>query len=506
MMPACDNDDDGHDNAHLYQDDDDNNISDDDSGDDDDDNDNDDDDDDDNDDDALPQTEVEIHDSLDGNPLARKITVTTDIPCSLSGYVTTMTETGYGPSYPVKSPDGTVHEFWFYGLLTIRTFEYAFHVADNPDKVVATGEFVTPALPESSPGPIEITYIDDDTTKDWYMMYYHFFPDGNRTSFNFIFDRKGRFRFYHQLSMGNFSQVMSNGHIVSTKESELVAVRLDGTEYAIFDVNLNQPVLKETHHKFYLEDHDAQTATVLFGREGPGVECDGVTPTSQMVGDGIAEIDKNGNELWRWDVFDYMDQIPVTAIHQELCELNYYGPNKTDWTHGNAVIPVPGENAYIISHRNVSRIIKIDRGTGDIIWQMGDGLDFEWLGDEPVPEKWFHLQHDPHILPNGNMIVYDNSFYPSAPWSRVLELDVDETNMTVSMVWEYRVPHHGFQGNAQVHDSGNILIGTGTKSTFTELPSNGISGDELMFMDMDKGNVRVEYYPPLWVDSPYPSK
>ena len=428
------------------------------------------------------------------NPLARKIIVKTDMPCSLSGKVTTLQENGYGPSDPLVSQTGTVHEFWFYGLLESRQFKYRFYLEGAKSQVIAEGFFSTPALPSGKPVQVSLDYAVNTGFSDWYMVYQS--TDLMRI---FIYDRTGRVRFYHESGIGQFNQVLDNGDIVGTNNSELRALRLDGTEYTLFNVNLNSPVHRNTHHKFYLPFSDSDWAMVVFARKGPGYECDLTTPTDQAVGDGIAQIDEFGNEVWRFDVFDHLDEIPPEAIDPDMCLYEFWGPDTIDFTHGNSVVPVPGENAYLISYRNVSRVLKISRDTGDIIWQMGRNLDFTWIGDEPWEEHFFRLQHDPHILPNGNLLLYDNNKGQS--WSRVLELKMNENGMTVEKVWEYRTPYNLYEGNVQQHDNGNRLIATGnsTNPMVIELLPHGVEGEEIFKMAFTTGNVRAEYYPAIWI-------
>jgi Arylsulfotransferase (ASST) len=283
---------------------------------------------------------------------------------------------------------------------------------------------------------------------------------------------------------------------VATTHDALIATRLDGTEYELFPVNLNSPVLRDTHHKFYVENADSTQATVMFSRTGDGIECDLSTPTSSAVGDGIAEIDLAGNEIWRFDYFDHTAQMPPENMDPDFCELYFWGPNTYDLTHGNSVSRYPGENAYLISYLSQDRVIKVNRTTGAIEWQMGHDLDFTWLGSEPADEKWFLLQHEPVWLPDDRILIYDNNKWQS--WSRALELEVDLNNMTVEKAWEYRVPHGFGGGNAQRHANGNTLISSGNSHYTVEVESGGGIGDELFILEYDNTFARAQYYRPLW--------
>ena len=464
-----------------------------------DDGDNDDDDDnDDNDDVVVPDFgDVTVEPASDGNPLARKIIVRTKDACRLSGIVTNQYEPGFGTSSPIISPEGTEHEFWFYGLIENRKFQYIFFRPDFNKALEAQGTFKTPVLPEIRPEPVELVVNEAPGITDWYMVYYSHKSDD--VVLIMLYDRQGRIRMFHPSSNGQFPQVMPSGEIVTTLHNHLVGIRQNGEEYFWAEVKINKPVLRATHHKFYLENTTANSAVVIFARYGPGVQCDLFTPTDFAVGDGIAEIDGNGEEVWRWDIFDHLDQIPPQTVDPGMCELYWWGPDITDWTHGNAVVPYPGQNAYLVSYRNISRVVKINRESGELEWQMGPGLDFTWIGNEDERDKWFHFQHDPHWLSNDRMLLYDNN-QPDASetYSRALELQVDLDAMTVKKVWEYRMPHHRSEGNVQRHENGNTLVCSGSDHRLVEMPLGGAPGQEYFKMVFPNGIMRAEYYPSLW--------
>lgn len=447
-----------------------------------------------------------------GNPLARRIFVSTAYPLSLSGFVHTTGEPGYSPSRPVAGPNAKEHEFWFYGLLEDREFEYVFYPAGRPDQVLARGSFSTPALPSDSPDLVRTT-IDPAGTGDWIVAWMRIHLPVDHVTIQ-VFDRRGRVRFHHDLTtFADFLRVQNNGDFILTLTSHLVGVHPDGTEFVVSPVRLNEPVFTPSHHQFYLDPADPSGAMVVFNRMGPGVECDLITPTYQALGDGIAQIDENGDEVWRWTVFAHQDVIAPEAMDPENCGVYFWGPDTYDWTHANAVIPVPGQNAYLVSLRNVSRIVKVNRATSQIEWQMGEGLDFTWVGaGVPVQDRWFYFQHDSIWLEGPRLLLFDNANCRyggsclNGPWSRALELEFDETARTVSTVWEYRVPFALSQGNVQRHPNGNTLIGTGSSRMIVELPPGGIEGEQLIELLPDVGMVRAAYTAPMWDSSDPPGQ
>ena len=485
--------------------------------DDDDDDDNDDDasDDDDDDDDSgdLPDADVTVHDAPDSNPLCRKVTVTTDVACSLSGYVTAALETGHGPSVPEASEQGTSHVFWFFGLIEDTTFDYTFYLAGQLDQVVAEGSFATDPLPAQQPVVTQLEFDGKATDADWYAVWAIDALTWGGVEYNWtlLYDRQGRIRFYHlnETEHAGWIEVMDNGDILYANREELVGLQPDGTEYTQVTVKPEDPYFVATHHQYYMEDLDADRAYVIFNKLGDGYQCDLTTPTETMVGDGVLEIDSDGNELWRWNIFEHQDAIPQTEMDPANCLIYYWGPQYPDWTHGNSVVPGPGEDEITISFRNVMRVIKVDKTTGDIVWQMGPDLDFEWIGDDPVEEHWFRVSHDVQWLSPTRMLIFDNGacrYQPLCvlgPWSRALELEVDEDNMTVEKVWEYRFSFALAQGNVDRNENGNTLIGTGGGKTTIEVTPEG---DELFRMKFQQGNVRSKYYGALWSSQAPPSK
>jgi Arylsulfotransferase (ASST) len=445
---------------------------------------------------------VQLSDPLPHNPLAQCLLVTTDVPCSLSGYVTTEGETGYGPSSPDKSTKGIEHEFCFYGLLGATKFDYAIHPVDDADTILAQGSFETSILPPTVPVIEDLEFTPDDGFSDWYSVWQNERVPNNYYALA-LYDRQGRLRYFRERPEGNFHSILPNGDFVLTTVSELFKVGLDGKIETIFEVALNPPYERKTHHVFYIQD-PSQGAIVIFNRPGPGLECDFVTPTENTIGDGIAVVDANGVPIWTWEAFDHQDAIPPDAMNPEHCALNTWGPGTYDWTHANSVKPVPGEQAYLVSMRNVLRVLKIAGSDGEVVWQMGPGLDFSWVGNEPVEDQWFRTQHDAKLLTPTRLLLYDNGVCRyggtclSGPWSRALELEFDEDEMTVEQIWEYRMPFNRSQGNAERHANGNTLITSGSSVTIVEVLPDAPQDEYIFKMAFTNGQTRALYYPPIW--------
>lgn len=136
--------------------------------------------------------------------------------------------------------------------------------------------------------------------------------------------------------------------------------------------------------------------------------------------------------------------------------------SRSEWTHGNSVWEMPDGN-ILASFRNISTVAMIDRASGAIYWK---------LSAPPLSG-----QHAPHLLPNGNMLLFDNGPHrvdETFPFSRVLEIDT----ATKEIVWEYRdTPVWKFFSprisNAQRLPNGNTLICEGSFGRLFEVTAEG---------------------------------
>ena len=215
-------------------------------------------------------------------------------------------------------------------------------------------------------------------------------------------------------------------------------------------------------------------------------------PTSDFfifpwVGDQIVEWDQDGNEVWSWNAFDYLDWLNDYDLLGDLW-LEAYLMGRHDWTHSNAIWFEEDESAIYLSSRHLSRIIKIDYPSGNIVWQMGFNMP---SGEVDCGHDLdFSFQHSLQILDNGNIVILDNGnnsqdiYGTDYPTTRAIEIAVNEieNGCQASIVWEYNLPEDLFgfaSGNVQKLDNGNYLITTvGGGATSLEIkPTGSNSGD-----------------------------
>ena len=180
----------------------------------------------------------------------------------------------------------------------------------------------------------------------------------------------------------------------------------------------------------------------------PGTEEKG-----KIWADYLLEMTKDGRTVWEWRSWEHLDPAKdrITAIEDE----------RSEWTHGNAVMELADGN-LLMSFRDISTIIKIDRQTGNVVWK---------LGAPPLSG-----QHAPTPLPNGNILIFDNGPHRvdhTFPFSRVIEVNPS----TNDIVWKYEegIPSNFFSpriSNAQRLPNGNTLINEGWFGRFFEVTSD----------------------------------
>ena len=484
--------------------------SDDDAGDDDDDDDNNDDNDDD-----TPYAVVTVMDPPVGNPLAREISVVQNFDAAISAFVTTPGEPGVGLSTPQASEAGYRHSLWFFGLLEDTTYDYVVYRTDT-EQVLETGQFSTPELKWWMPRPVNVVVAPEADPSDWISTVINSAQidvehvGGLRIVV--IYDRQGRPRFLHEVPTPTIPsykplqahRVFSNGKIVVSAVERLLEISRNGAEAEVFDLGVNEDLFRPAHHEFYIRDYDSDYAMVLYNEFGPGVECDLETPTESAIGDGVVILDRDGGETWRWSTFDHQDKIRPDMMNQAVCRSFHFGPGSYDWTHGNAVVPVPGQDAMIVSLRNVLQLVKVDTTTGDVLWQMGPEVDdFTWIDSNPVEDHWFRMQHGPTFLTPTRLLLFDNGNCRydenclSGPFSRAIEIEIDEEARTAELVWEHRVPFSHAMGSAERLENGNTLIYSGWQGEAYEVNADHETVWSAEFIALQK-IFDLRHYPALW--------
>jgi len=172
----------------------------------------------------------------------------------------------------------------------------------------------------------------------------------------------------------------------------------------------------------------------------------------QMVmADTVVELTPEGDIAWSWNTIDVLDpfRIGYNTIDSYWWVRGF--DQHMDWTHGNGLSYDPADNSILVSLRNQSAIVKVDRESKEIVWILGrhDGWPAR-LQDKlltPVGDlMWPGYQHNPRMTSAGTVILFDNRAHGGArpfeeplalekSFSRGVEYKVNVQDMTVRQIW-----------------------------------------------------------------------
>ena len=275
-----------------------------------------------------------------------------------------------------------------------------------------------------------------------------------------------------------FSNLLDNGNligwIISSSETSLNAgVEID------FNGDIHWSTDEPVHHDLFPMPNGNYMGLVkeVFYAPPPNgpwladFEEYGIT-NIQWLGDKIIEWNSEGEIIWSWKTTDYISLEEFDPVWMDGFQLDdiMFGIEGFDWTHSNAVFYNEVDNAVYLSVRHLSRIIKIDYNTGNIIWNMGK----EFLPDiiDFGQNLEFSYQHAIRVLDNQNLMMYDNGNQNNPQVSRCIEIEVDENESNAQIVWEYILPDSVFtasMGECDRLDNGNTLITAGRANYLLEI-------------------------------------
>ena len=181
----------------------------------------------------------------------------------------------------------------------------------------------------------------------------------------------------------------------------------------------------------------------------------------------VQEITPEGTVVFQWNSWD---DLPYDESLR----------GSSEYAHVNSVAVTP-DGHWLMSARGHSAVVKVDRDTGEELWQLGGiGGDFTFV-DDPLGNLCG--QHTAFELEDGHILLFDNgqACYPEVAergeHTRVVEYELDETAMTATLVWSYdrEGAYTRSQGSSQRLDSGNTFIGwgRGPEQLATEVDPDG---------------------------------
>ena len=396
---------------------------------------------------ALTASEVVVVDIAE-NVLSNRVRVNTSKEATA--------EVRFGPTsegyqWKVTSGAGTEHDLLVIGMRPQSDYDFQVILTATDDgEVLELDPFTwTSGEPPSHVVAADVLVHDPTQTVDgWTLMdlnnkvsgvaslamfdmeghpvWYHILPDHNQTALDVSLTWRGT--------------VLAGGSLDQGERP--MEINLDGSYHWAGPEQLGYSSTGYMHHHFeLLPSGNYLTLEKVF--------------VGGVRGDVIRELTPDLDSAWSWDAFDWLTPDPTDP----------------DWTHANWVGLV-GDHVYL-SLRHESAVYKVDYATGEVIWRLGDGGDFA-LTDG----VWFHEQHAPSVLTNGNILLYDNA--GDGGVARAAEYRLDEATMTAEQVWTYGGDNSegwisDYWGDADRLPNGNTLItaGANDQNSIFEVTEDG---------------------------------
>jgi len=274
----------------------------------------------------------------------------------------------------------------------------------------------------------------------------------------FMFDSYGRIRWYLDFSnhptLGTlFYDVgverLANGNLYFGSGGNDAGAAPDNR---IYEIDLFGNVLNTWempgygfHHEVYEKPNGNFLVTV--NRLG--------APTTEDI---IIEIDRQSGEIINeWDLKESMQYGRTT-----------WTTDTVDWFHANGLYYDPSDDTIVVSGRTQG-VVKLT-AANEVVWILaphkgwalaGNGQDLNTFLLQPLDAQgqpiadtgvitgntnhpdfeWAWYQHAPKLLPNGDLMVFDNgdsrNYGAASQYSRAVRYTIDPVAMTVQQQWQY---------------------------------------------------------------------
>ncbi|KAJ5823810.1 hypothetical protein N7447_006150 [Penicillium robsamsonii] len=183
---------------------------------------------------------------------------------------------------------------------------------------------------------------------------------------------------------------------------------------------------------------------------------------------------ETGELLFQWRVSDFYR--PSDSYYP----IEHTGHGRTsgyDHSHINSV-DKDDQGRYVVSIRHLHTVACIDGTTGDVLWSLGGKRNsFSDASDGAATDiSW---QHDARWVGPNRVSLFNNAAYNNGNLSAVsrgMIVDLDTDAREATLLQSFQHPHDIMavsQGNVQVLDTGNVLVGWGHSAAFTEFSAEG---------------------------------
>jgi len=204
-----------------------------------------------------------------------------------------------------------------------------------------------------------------------------------------------------------------------------------------------------------------------------------------VAGEAIWEWDPEaGTAMMRWSSFNGLDPVADRGSTYSAA----------DWLHANSLHVGPRGNVVVSLH-HLDQVISIGPEFGPLEWRLGGT-------NATIPVTGadrFSGQHTAAEIAPGRVIVFDNGFQRSEPYSRGLEIELSANS--AHSVWQFRPQRDNWSravGSTRRLSNGNTLVtfgmsgGLGGSTGPVEVYESGPDGSAVWHLEVG-GNIQVLY-------------
>jgi len=268
----------------------------------------------------------------------------------------------------------------------------------------------------------------------------------------FIMNARGEIAWYHKVDSAGFkvATFTSRGTILAllaplsfptSYGNEILELSLAGD--TLLHLKKGENGFDKTIHHELLYNPSGQLVTLTLEDRPFDLSRVGGSKNDTVRGDGILVMDRKGNKIWEWSVFDVFDPLEDPHIVKD----------KGDWLHANS-LSFDNDGNYLVSFYRTGQIWKIDARTGKLIWKFGRGKDFRLQSGD-----WFTESHTVYKANNDELVLFENGTRNNI--SRVLTYRLDEPARTATLKDKIVLPVNMYterMGSAYSIDDSVVLV------------------------------------------------
>jgi len=272
----------------------------------------------------------------------------------------------------------------------------------------------------------------------------------------------------------HYAEMLANGNLLAIIKDDRI-IELDWNSNLVWEAKLR------AHHDFA---RDEKGNTIVVSRRDIS---DPWRDNSIISMDQLIEFDSKGEKIWTWNFEEHSDEVEQ-FVNQPL------PPHKSfkDWPHINTCEILPDNPSaktdkrfkkgnLLLNGRHSNTVMVVDKSSGKVVWAWGPGI--------------LEGPHMPTMLPNGNILVYDNGKHiaeTARKYTRILELNP----ITEEIVWEYGSNGEFYspsRGSNNRLENGNTLIADSDNGRLFEVSGDGELVWEFLNTDVT-GDRRMALY------------